>query len=726
MAEPGRERAVLVVGDVPIDWSLARRPEPNGRQICACHQAGGAALLRDLIARVAQDFSPHVAVHPEPFKCGRVTPSDARYHHRFAIWSRYQDKQKDDHREIRAWRVEQQLPEVRADGNARALTAKDAPEHPDLVVINDLGLGFSENKKLWPQAISPAGAPRPWIVLRMGKPAAEGQLWKRLQKGSADRLILVVRIDELRLSDVNVSRELSWERTAQDLLWELLHNKSLKQLGKCAHVIVSFTTAGALVYSGPAGGEAHPSCRLVFDPTVMERMWNDQHKGDMIGGLTALTASIAHEVMRDPKQPDVVGAVKRGIDAIRALDLEGWDEESRGSRTRLVYPIDRIVAKLTDPKSGTKFFDAEVRDPAGEQIVGADGPMRSEDWRILEQEPREKPNLYDVAVEMVKKGSKPVLEDVPRVEFGKLLTFDRREIEGFQTIRALIHEYDSRGKHEDVKEPLSIAVFGPPGAGKSWSVTEIAKAVLPDRIEPITFNLSQFEGPKELIDAFHRVRDISLGGKLPLVFWDEFDTTRATVGGPTRLGWLPQFLSPMQDGNFQDGQITHPIGHAVFVFAGGTFESMKAFEENSEENEAVEVKAPDFVSRLHGYVDVLGPNPPEDRPSTDPYYVIRRAVMLRSLLERTTPRIFLDRDGTKSPEINEGVLRALLLTRKYKHGARSLTAIVAMSRLSEAAQFDRSDLPSGAQLDLHVYADDFLALAHGRDGAESRMTDPAP
>jgi hypothetical protein len=40
-------------------------------------------------------------------------------------------------------------------------------------------------------------------------------------------------------------------------------------------------------------------------------------------------------------------------------------------------------------------------------------------------------------------------------------------------------------------------------------------------IEPKEFNLPQFQQPRELFGAFHQVRDVSLSGKMPLVFWDE-------------------------------------------------------------------------------------------------------------------------------------------------------------------------------------------------------------
>ena len=104
------------------------------------------------------------------------------------------------------------------------------------------------------------------------------------------------------------------------------------------------------------------------------------------------------------------------------------------------------------------------------------------------------------------------------------------------------------------------------------------------------------------------MRDIGLSGKIPLVFWDEFDTSLEE----TPLGWLRYFLAPMQDGKFQEGQINHPIGRAIFVFAGGTSSSMAEFDKGTEEN-FKSAKGPDFVSRLKGYINVLGPNPVKGR-----------------------------------------------------------------------------------------------------------------
>ena len=319
-------------------------------------------------------------------------------------------------------------------------------------------------------------------------------------------------------------------------------------------------------------------------------------------------------------------------------------------------------------------------------------------WTILGD--RHHSNLEEVAREAVLQGPERVLKGVPLGRFGALLTVDRQEIESLRSIRSLVGEYVAQPRP---KRPLSIAVFGPPGSGKSFGITQLALALRPGEIEiePKEFNLSQFGSTGELMSALHQVRDIGLGGKIPLVFWDEFDSD---YQGP--YGWLRYFLAPMQDGRFQQGDIAHPIGKAIFVFAGGTSETLENFgkNKNMSVDQARAAKVPDFVSRLKGYMNVLGPNPRAG--VEDPYYVLRRAILLRSMLARDAKHVL--RKG--EVQIDSGVLRAMLLTRIYRHGARSMESVIAMSQLAGKTRFERSSLPTEAQLDLHVDGQDFLAL----------------
>jgi hypothetical protein len=466
-----------------------------------------------------------------------------------------------------------------------------------------------------------------------------------------------------------------------------------------------------------------PRFHLFFDPKVVEGMWEHNYPGGMIGYTSCLTAGIARWLMLSSQEgqpkPNFEQGIQRGLAAMRALHQEGYG--GRGTtvaNAQLRFPLELVAAELA--KEETPFAVAEVRSPVrflGQPLAlasravasrtakgtraGVDTTETPDFWTILQD--RYRGDLDGVAQQIVLYGVGVALQGVPLGEFGNLLTVDRQEIESFRSIRALVGNYL---RQDNQKRPLSIAVFGSPGSGKSFGVEEVAKSLPGQQIKKLDFNLSQFGGPEQLLDAFHQVRDVVLSSQIPLVFWDEFDTALDRE----HLGWLRHFLAPMQDGSFQEGQITHPIGRSIFVFAGGTSHSMEAFN-RFDENSFRLAKGPDFVSRLKGYVNIMGPNPQGDA-STDPYFIIRRAILLRSILQRHAHRLFQEGDGAQVVSIDSGVLRAFLQIPDYKHGARSMEALVAMSTLAGQRHFERSCLPAEAQLNLHVDGRRFLSLMH--------------
>jgi hypothetical protein len=200
-----------------------------------------------------------------------------------------------------------------------------------------------------------------------------------------------------------------------------------------------------------------------------------------------------------------------------------------------------------------------------------------------------------------------------------------------------------------------------------------------------------------------------------VAFFDEFDASG--------YRWLQYLLAPMQDGRFQQGQLTHTIGKCIFVFAGGvtwTFDTLgpPAMGSDTKSREAhlafQAVKGPDFKSRLDAYLDVVGPNrrqvtvggrlPPkgatrtplghvfEDDPK-DISYPVRRALMIRSEL-RYEPDEAID--------IEAGLLDALLTIGRYTHGSRSLTKVVQPLLGARRYKLSSSWLPPLAQLAMHV------------------------
>ncbi len=253
--------------------------------------------------------------------------------------------------------------------------------------------------------------------------------------------------------------------------------------------------------------------------------------------------------------------------------------------------------------------------------------------------------------------------EIPVLKVGGITSVDRKEIERLRILRNLIWEYK---KQAVSVAPLSVAVFGPPGTGKGFTVKELVREVLgesecDDDSRFLTRDLSELDCPHGLVPALHEVRDRVLTGQTPIIFWDEFDSGA--------YQWLRHFLAPMQKGEFRDGSSVHPIGKCVFVFAGGVCHSFDQFNSQGSSPERSDrwfrdLKGPDFISRLSGYLDVMGPN----CCAEDDYcWPLRRAVLLRSLLRCDSRKLDIDGD----------LLRAILKTRRFRHGSRSMEKFLA-------------------------------------------------
>ena len=542
------------------------------------------------------------------------------------------------------------------------------------------------------------------FIHKMRFPLAKGNLWNSIEKIKKEtekentenvmkNYIVVINADDLRENGLRISKSLSWERTAFDLRKNIEDIRKNSEKNETLHklfslnnlyLIIRFETDGTILYKN---SDENFEYNLFFDPYVFEGSNDQKYHGNMKGLGIAFVAGLVLGIQKHHKKSlddGIEDGIKKGLVASRKLYEIGFKQENDEENNNIDYPFkDMFKIKNEDLE---KIIKIRIVDDIN--------------WNILEQTLKsDEGKIYDVASQIVRNGSSPDLKS-PIAVFGNLQTADKSEIESFHSIKNLINEYLNKG---NVSKPLSIAVFGPPGSGKSFGVTQIAKSISDD-IKKLEFNLSQFESPKDLFNAFHMVQSTSLKGKIPLVFFDEFDSKL----NKEKFGWLKYFLSPMNDGKFKQGDNIHPIGKCIFVFAGGT---KKTFEEFNEDK--TKAKGSDFVSRLRGFVNVMGINKsdeefiPYKKYIPDNSYMIRRAMVLRSILEKNSPTIFEESNGKKIAQIDDSVLNALIKVPKYKHGNRSLEAIIEMSVLSDRKRFSRSALPSSEQLQLHVDKDKF-------------------
>jgi hypothetical protein len=591
-------------------------------------------------------------------------------------------------------------------------------EDADFVLIHDAGNGFRTTENKWPKAIK--GKKNPFIIYNMNLPLFEGKLWKHIINSHKNKLILILNADDLRELGANISRSISWEKTAIDFLWVINKNGIFSAI-KDLNVIVRFGLEGVIHYRKIKGKVV---AKLYFDPASVEGgFWDSKKFGLMKGIAIAFTSSLAsilinhdNEEISDENYED---GIKFGLSKTREFLSKGhgYDVGNNAKHNPKIFGgiyDDSSMSQKEDDIEMMGHIECVELSPK----ILSNGKQDPLFWSILtDKTENNNQELEDVAKEIVKKGA-IALKHYPVGHFGKLITVDRAEIESYRSIKNIMNGYINS---EKVTRPLSIAVFGYPGSGKSFGITQIAQTIDPKNIYNMNFNVSQFTSTKDLSNAFHRIRDISLKGKIPLVFFDEFD---CEFKGQS-LGWLRYFLAPMQDGEFMDYGIMHPIGKSIFVFAGGLFENFQQFCEKtgvnpnkqdvscnnhiSVSNARFSDKCPDFVSRLRGYVNILGPNKINDK---DYAHIIRRAILLRSLIEQSIPNIIKEENNSQirifsngingTANIEDNLLHFLLTVKGYTHGARSMEAIIDMSRLRITNSWTMSSLPPNDQLKLHI------------------------
>ncbi|MEN8190070.1 MAG: AAA family ATPase [Thermodesulfobacteriota bacterium] len=307
--------------------------------------------------------------------------------------------------------------------------------------------------------------------------------------------------------------------------------------------------------------------------------------------------------------------------------------------------------------------------------------------------------LHDLKEEVNRKTG---FKNLPIFNVGHLRTTDPAEIDPVITLQNVMDSYVSK---ENVARPLCIGVFGPPGSGKSFAVRQVANVIAKkfqgDPFDFFEFNLTQFSSPDEINSAIEPVRATVAKGKVPIVFWDEFDCRF----DDNEFGYLRYFLPSMQDGVTYVNGIPHFIGRAIFVFAGGVKASWEGMEKllDPSDPEALEamktLKIPDFMSRLRVVLDIDGIEIDEtllrDSASSDELEELRRILLKRAFIIAHQ----MDTHWKKAARKTSGLLLRLLLG-QYKFGARSIEAVIEASRASDRIVYGLPELiaPSAARI----------------------------
>ncbi|MDR2109201.1 MAG: ATP-binding protein [Coriobacteriales bacterium] len=577
------------------------------------------------------------------------------------------------------------------------------------------------------------------------------------------RTVLVVNVDELRHAGFAIEQGISWEKLVRQTTAALRQLRD--DVGIFLAIVVCFNHNGCLVstraenrlffYSSEIEGDFQPGAHHTFGEVitlqaaiVTELLRSGAANGDAADaarGDAADAANGARSAADTAPHSALHCAVRSGLVGIRKLRETGFilkdyrcgsDYWKRSiNRCVLEFPYRTVAAAILAARQTQEGESAAgIRLPA--EVSISREVLEQEDFSILQMTTHSIQELRKYCQDIVQHGFiKRERRRIPHLTFGGTLVYTRHEIEELRVVRNAFRNYinDTLTSH-----PISFCVFGPPGAGKSFVVKQIEREVRREvATEFIECNLSQMESEHDLINIYHHVRDTGLQGRLPIVFFDEFDTQKD--GQP--YYWLKHFLAPMQDGKFYENGVTHYLGRAIFVFAGGINKGWEHFRRQAENDR--QAKGLDFLSRIRGYIDVLGLNPEEDQVpgasgalettaagsaaaanSATPFPLeadgtlsktglelcIRRALLLRAVLEH---KCGLGKEEDRYLPVDDAVVDAFVFVRKYRHGSRSLQTIIEMSSITrQQKSIDALCIMSSWQ-DLHVSEDFGRLLQNG-------------
>lgn len=468
--------------------------------------------------------------------------------------------------------------------------------------------------------------------------------------------------------------------------WSILGQSVQTRIGEVARDIVRF---------GPLD-------TLNQTPLAPKRDFVAAIKAEIISSLEKLV-----QANLGKRRPEIKNLLIASTYDIVAVSIDKLKANNSLFGTRTAYFRSRI-AKVSPPDDWNRL--AEVIADNLKAIKSSD--LISDLHRVVSLSDGEIDQIFDMHRPMFDIADAPV---APIVRYGKrsddgatqeLIIVDRREVEGYRAIEKLMRAHIDAVRNEMNDRPLSIALFGPPGSGKSSAVKRINETLADSSTRVLdAYNLSQFGGIDDLNQAFTTISQSGTGKLVPIAFFDEFDCKAFDSNAP--LGWLKFFLAPMEDGIFRGSSVRN----AILVFAGGTKTTFNDFSlagrsrDDSRWIEFSDAKGPDFVSRLRGHLNIVGINPADP---DDQLYLIRRALLIRSLLS-SMQRLA---EGNLA-RIDASMLRAVLHVPTYWHGGRAVRMLLELCSTGKDRVITASAVPPIQQLNMLVDGKAFLDLLNG-------------
>jgi len=700
---------VQICGDPTIEWQIVKPALNTSSSVgmekkvpSVLHsQPGGAALTTEFLSSLLKDSNTLIDGVSIQYN-----QQEAYLIEEIAtFWSTCQAYSDKNTRNPPAYRICERITDQ---PGSWSQPTENIKKTPDLLVIEDKGMGFRNSPQYWPHCMKDTDItelPKQLIieVVLDGKGGLPEILKQVFEQGLGDRTAVITGVAELRNTGAQISAPISWERTFEDIILAVRSSRSPFTIPGTRdlafqQVIITVGLDGAVIIS-------RKSNILIFNKTGLEGELQSKFPGEMPNLSSTILAGLTAAWVLNGTETNWIESVKRGLLLARDLHTGGY---SIGNDGCLEFPIHRLTELFnTDIKRPYSASNFGVFDDKNMPVV-----LKEEDrgsWTILNRaiekrigdqkssETTHWANLVTLAKEIAL-GEKSALSDVPALEVGHLRSWDRREIESANNIRSRIREYLNKDRKQT---PLAIGVFAPAGGGALFTLGQIAREFGINT--SMDFDLSLFSGPDDLAEAMFSVRDQGLkSGQVPMVFWNRFDSPCQGEN----FGWLRHFIGALSTGEVFNGAKSNPLGKCIYIFTSKTAWSFQEFA-NACELADKAISTSEFTAYLSAFIDIIGINP-QPMESKLPVYPLRRAFLLNTIVRFRFPGV----SKTGKIEIADEMLNPFLFTASYRQGVRSMSALIESCAVNQNKRFDLSSLPPEHVLALHVDVKDFMNLTH--------------
>src|SRR5271165_3321967 len=317
------KRVIQVCGDPTVDWMTIRKetepglgpffwmPNQPAPKVGLSVQPGGSALITQFLQAL---IPPGVAtVDGITLDPALLEKPEAPITRAWTVWQQQGSGNSQSAFRLAEW--------TSYEPGMWDYAAHRANEVPDLLVIEDSGLGFRECPAGWPEALSRGCDRVPSHIIVKLALYSNGKrspvLEQIIKRGLARRTTILTAISDIRACAVCVSESLSWERLLEQVVAAVRSSAcpyidpSTAQL-MFERVIVTVGAAGAVIVE-------NDSATLVLDRSGQEGDFERHFKGSMMGYNTCVMGVLAAAWAANPTEINWKQAARDGIALARLL-----------------------------------------------------------------------------------------------------------------------------------------------------------------------------------------------------------------------------------------------------------------------------------------------------------------------------------------------------------------------------------------------------------------------